>query len=1262
MKKLFIFLLTIFINSVLLSQNDGEYIYSFVKFSNPDSSSIMQIHYVDSSHQDTLLVSEYFFPNNNIQIDTIVQDPNPFQMISSTSDMLTKTVSLNNDSEGALPLELCANANYNKLYAYHRGRKVVILNKTNGEIIGSSLVSNTDYLINDNYLRSFPYEKNLAYNDTRDKLYCVTPTNTLKIFSGTDESLITELSPPMDYKNAFHNLIYENDHDKLFWAINYGAGHDSLNKIKVIDGQTNIVEAEYTFSSNLSAINDILINPNDPDIIFISDNRTLYVMSYNYVSKTFSFLNSYSFMDTQFGKLSYNSINNKLYVNNLDHYELLVFNGFTGAFDHIITVPFQRVYKNDFNPTNNKLYFTGGQLNNDGRWKSYFYILSCDEEHISSIMFNCNGLFYNPTENVVYVSNFYDEINADPKIKMFDGETEDEIKSIVNNGGGGSVSMYYNNSNERLIVGNNNGGSVSVFDKNLNEVEQNPISTFSTNAVQGLYDDQNDKLYVPNYNTANTESALSVVDGSTEQISDIIKTDRHLKNLVLNRKNQKLFLTHYKDSKVSVVDCNTNQVSTINTTMLPDQIISTNEDYVFVGCHNQIDVIDASSGSVISNISISGEVKDFEFYGNHIYALTSSNANKYLIAININNLQIDNEIEIYYQEPIKCKAFNNKLYCIRYNNFTKFSTIDIYDLQDDLNLLKTYPLPLKLKNIQISHFSQNKYFMGYNNYGHKIIILDENDLLSNDEIYIPNGKMIDMLYNEINNRLYVFWEKQDLISSTIYKPLYMNIYNTNNNSYLSTIDLQQNDAYFVTQNSFSQNGISSLFYSNNINFLVLNNNQNKLYVLNGNFSNISVIECTPEQAVYHSGYNWISFPRLDRSNGNPSPESVLGGMVPDPVWLTMYGLLDKQEDQISIHKENSNWTGNLNEIESQRGYKLELPEDPTGGCGYVLDMTGTRLDPSTSIDVYEGYENWVGYFIPRTQDIFDALGSTADNLLEIYHQDWTCIYTEYPWFDPQPPQPEPKWYCDNQQHNISYGEMVVLKPKSDLSFQWNNPVNPSQGSSTNNPAYYTYEEQAGYSVFIVELDTTENPVEIGAFAGDTCIGASSVSANDTLSVMRVYTGNNPGDSVVFEEHYASRVLQDKRIVDYYVYNTEKNMPEKRVIRTGEKKDVFFVSFRNRKKDERITEGAGFRFSVYPNPAAGMLNIEYTLPAETRVVISIFDMYGQKVGTVMQAIQQSGTKKVRWNPADASGMKLEKGVYLLKLKTAYGSAGQKVVIN
>ena len=589
----------------------------------------------------------------------------------------------------------------------------------------------------------------MAYNDDQDKLYCITPTNSLKIYSGTDESLITELSPPMDYKYAFHNLIYESNHDKMFWAINYGAGHSNSNIIKVIDGQTNVIEAEYTFTSMESAINDILINPNDPEIIFISSYKELITLSYNYVSKTFSYLNTYTFPDnTMPGKLVYNSNNNKLYVNKHAHNELLVFDGLTGAYDHVINVPFNRVYKTDFNPVNNKLYFTG--LDNDLQINA-FYMFSCNEEHTTPNYFNCNGVLYNPEENVVYVSNFYYNSYSDPVLKMFDGETESEIKSVVNNGGAGSVMMYYNPASERLIVGNNDG------------------------------------------------------------------------------------------------------------------------DYVFVGCSDQIDVIDASSGSVISSISISGNVIDFEFYGNHIYALTSGN--KSLISININDFSIDAQIHLY-QTPKELKVFDNKLYCIKFNSWSNYSTINIFDLEDNLNLLQTYPLPINITKIQASDFSGNKYFMGFNAVEgrYKIRILDENDVLSGDEIYIPNGYMLDMLYNNINNRLYVFFEKTGLNDN--YKSLYLNMYNSGDNSYLSTVDLQQNGANTGLQNNIGHNVANSQNILPGEKLLVFNNNQDNMYVLNGNFSNINVIECTPEQAVYHSGYNWISFPRLDRTN-NKDRKSVV---------------------------------------------------------------------------------------------------------------------------------------------------------------------------------------------------------------------------------------------------------------------------------------------------------------------------------------------------------------------------------------------------
>ena len=77
---------------------------------------------------------------------------------------------------------------------------------------------------------------------------------------------------------------------------------------------------------------------------------------------------------------------------------------------------------------------------------------------------------------------------------------------------------------------------------------------------------------------------------------------------------------------------------------------------------------------------------------------------------------------------------------------------------------------------------------------------------------------------------------------------------------------------------------------------------------------------------------------------------------------------------------------------------------------------------------------------------------------------------------------------------------------------------------------------------------------------------------------------------------------------------------------------------------------------YPNPFNPRTVIRYQLPATTRVDLSIYNLRGQKVTTLVSEKQPAGRHKVQW---DASGF--ASGVYFYKLKTAQGLAQARKMV-
>jgi hypothetical protein len=78
------------------------------------------------------------------------------------------------------------------------------------------------------------------------------------------------------------------------------------------------------------------------------------------------------------------------------------------------------------------------------------------------------------------------------------------------------------------------------------------------------------------------------------------------------------------------------------------------------------------------------------------------------------------------------------------------------------------------------------------------------------------------------------------------------------------------------------------------------------------------------------------------------------------------------------------------------------------------------------------------------------------------------------------------------------------------------------------------------------------------------------------------------------------------------------------------------------------------FAVYPNPAKGQAQIEYSLKVPGRVDLSVYDLTGRLVRKVVEASQPAGVYKVAWDGRDLGGRAVSSGVYFLKL-TAPGKA-------
>lgn len=82
---------------------------------------------------------------------------------------------------------------------------------------------------------------------------------------------------------------------------------------------------------------------------------------------------------------------------------------------------------------------------------------------------------------------------------------------------------------------------------------------------------------------------------------------------------------------------------------------------------------------------------------------------------------------------------------------------------------------------------------------------------------------------------------------------------------------------------------------------------------------------------------------------------------------------------------------------------------------------------------------------------------------------------------------------------------------------------------------------------------------------------------------------------------------------------------------------------------------------YPNPFNPETNIEYHLPQAGYVDISVYNILGQNVRTLVSENQQAGIYKAHWNGANSDGETVPSGIYFYTINTGDYSDTKKMIM-
>jgi hypothetical protein len=97
-------------------------------------------------------------------------------------------------------------------------------------------------------------------------------------------------------------------------------------------------------------------------------------------------------------------------------------------------------------------------------------------------------------------------------------------------------------------------------------------------------------------------------------------------------------------------------------------------------------------------------------------------------------------------------------------------------------------------------------------------------------------------------------------------------------------------------------------------------------------------------------------------------------------------------------------------------------------------------------------------------------------------------------------------------------------------------------------------------------------------------------------------------------------------------------------------------------DNRRSLPTGFALEQnFPNPFNPSTTISYSLPSRGAVQLTVYNILGQRVATLVDQTQAAGSYRVVWNGTDSGGRTLATGIYFSLLKSGSFATSKKMIL-
>ncbi|MCF7913523.1 MAG: right-handed parallel beta-helix repeat-containing protein [Candidatus Cloacimonetes bacterium] len=388
-------------------------------------------------------------------------------------------------------------------------------------------------------------------------------------------------------------------------------------------------------------------------------------------------------------------------------------------------------------------------------------------------------------------------------------------------------------------------------------------------------------------------------------------------------------------------------------------------------------------------------------------------------------------------------------------------------------------------------------------------------------------------------------------------------------------------------------------------------------------------------------YRWVCYPRLDVSddvNNGENDDYVLVGAAMNDYWSTKpSSIYIYDEDDPGPYPDwacsgtlsggSYTWSDPFYNFFSFKGVKIQT--------NYHFYIGGYLMDPTYEFDdLTANQDNWVGYYLEESQHVQDAIDSGfLDDLLEIRTENWSMTRGTL----------LSKWTI-SANYTFNCGDLVILKPGVTISdFKWEQP-----SRDITEPVYrpyaehFNFDDEIDYMNIIAEFSPEDMPQEVAVYVNDVCKGAQVVE--DTLCQICAYIlEEEPGSEIEFAFYDGERSFRSR---DYTVIDNITGQVTGSDLVTGTPGSFYYVSF---KDDAELPPAIKYNVRVAPNPFNPSTAICFELEEESEIKLSIYNVKGQIVKTLVNETYRPRAYQVIWDGDDQAGQKMSSGVYFYRME-------------